>query len=56
MTTYYLRRLSDGEIDNACETDGPVPQPMNPATHYYQAEHSVPRAVLQRYEFWDNRP
>ncbi len=56
MSTYYLRRKSDGEIDNACETSGPPPPCHTPDTHYYAAERDVPPAVLKRYRYWDERP
>lgn len=54
MTTYYLRRDSDGEIVNACEFSGPLAQ-LNPQHgHYY--DPNPPLTVLQRYRYWDERP
>lgn len=58
MTTYYHRRWSDGEIINASECDLPLVEverrwPLGDKAYY---DPNPPLAVLQRYEFWGNRP
>ena len=59
MTTYYHRRLSDGEIVNASECDLPLVEmerrwPIAPLGRYY--DPNPPLSVLQRYRYWDERP
>jgi hypothetical protein len=59
VTTYYHRRLSDGEIVNASDVDLPLAEverrwPISGGGLYYDAH--PPMAVLQRYRYWDERP
>lgn len=57
MTTYYHRRLGDGEIINASETDLSLPElnTQHPLVGAYY-DPNPPLEVLKRYRYWDERP
>lgn len=57
MTTYYIRRQSDGEIVNATDTDLPQAEVERrwPREGFYY-DPNPPLEVLKRYRYWDERP
>lgn len=58
MTTYYHRRRADGEIINASETDlsRAELEARFPPTDYWFYDPNPPLHVLERYQFWNERP
>lgn len=58
MTTYYHRRVDNGEIVNASESDLSLAElnarhPLGGFTYY---DPNPPLEVLQRYRYWHERP
>lgn len=56
MTTFYMRRHSDGEIVNAIEGCSTPMEAEGCFDGTVYADAHPPLEVLQRYRYWNERP